>query len=130
MNQLYRYNTNKIISGVCGGLAEHLSVSPDVVRILFVIGTLISKIKYGFIIYIVAMILMPEAPVGYENYNSYSSKFSFDSMKNKNIIGVVLIAFGFMLTLKRLFSIDDILITSIILIALGVYILVRGGKEK
>lgn len=129
MNQLYRSSTNKMISGVCGGLGEYLSVSPDLVRALFVIGTLVSKVKYGFIIYIVAMLLIPEAPAGYTSYGSNSDSFSFDIIKNKNIIGIILIALGIILTLKRILHIDDIIITSIILIVSGIYILVKGGKK-
>ena len=126
MNQLYRSNTNKIVGGVCGGIGESLSISPDIVRALFVIVTFMNGL--GFIAYIVAMLLIPQAPPGYVNTSS-EAPFSFSNTKNKNTIGIVLIALGVLLTLKRMFHIDDIIVTSIILIAVGVYIIAKGGKK-
>ncbi len=126
MNRLYRSNTNKIVGGVCGGIGEYLSVSPDIVRVLFVILTFMTGI--GFIGYIAAMLLIPQAPPGYSEHPS-ETKFSFDSIANKNAFGIVLIILGLSLTLKRIFNIDDIVITSIVLIIVGVYIIVKGGKK-
>ncbi len=125
MNQLYRSNTDRKIAGVCGGIGEYLSISSDVVRILFVLGSLMLGLRYGFIIYIVSMLLMPQAPEGYRGNlpNSYSTK-------NKNIVGIVLIALGIVLTLKRVFHINDIIVVSIILIAVGMYVIFKGGKNS
>lgn len=128
MNELYRSKTNKMISGVCGGLSEYLSLSPEIVRTLFVIATIMSGLKYGFIIYIAATLLIPEAPVGYIPYSSNKVPFSFNNLASKNTIGIVLILLGLLLTLKRVLDIDDIIIISFILIALGIYILLKGGK--
>lgn len=130
MNQLYRSSTKKMISGVCGGISEYLSVSPEIVRTLFVVFTLVSKVKYGFMIYIAAMLLIPEAPPGYVSYSSNEEHFSFNNMANKNTIGVAFIVLGLVLTLKKILNIDDIIVTSVLLIALGIYILVKGGKSN
>ena len=35
MKKLYRSETNKMISGVCGGIAEYLEVDPTLVRLVF-----------------------------------------------------------------------------------------------
>lgn len=126
MNKIYRSNTNKIIGGVCGGIGEYLSISPDIIRALFVIVTFMNGI--GFVAYIVAMLLIPQAPPGYIS-TSTEAPFSFGDSTNKNTIGLILIAVGVLLTLKRLFHIDDIIVTSIVLIAVGVYIIVKGGKK-
>lgn len=129
MNQLYRSNTNKMISGVCGGVADYLSINPDLVRAIFVIGTIASELKYGFIVYVVAMLLIPIAPPGFVNHHSNDDTFSFDGIKNKNIIGLALIFFGIILTFKRILHIDDIVVISIILISLGIYLISKGGKK-
>lgn len=124
MNQIYRSNTNRKIAGVCGGIGEYLSISPDVVRILFLLGSFMLGLRYGFIIYIVAMLLMPQAPEGYigrpASYN----------IENKNMVGLGLIALGIILTLKRVFHINDIVVISVILIAVGIYIMLKGGKSN
>lgn len=126
MNQLYRSSTNKIVGGVCGGLGEYLSISPDIVRALFVIVTFMNGL--GFIAYIVAMLLIPQAPAGYVHVSS-EAPFSFGNSTHKNVIGIILISLGVLLTLKRVFHIDDMIVTSLILIIVGVYIIVKGGKK-
>lgn len=128
MNQIYRSNTDRKIAGVCGGIGEYLSISPDVVRILFLLGSLMIGLRYGFIIYIVSMLLMPQLPEGYSNKPKAS--YNNDSSINRNIVGIVLIALGIVLTLKRVFRIDDIVVISIILIAVGIYIITKGGKNN
>lgn len=50
---------NKIITGVCGGIADALSIDPTIVRILVCILVFFTK-GIGFILYIVAAIVMPE----------------------------------------------------------------------
>lgn len=57
--RLYRSRNDKMIFGVCGGLAEYFGVDPTLVRLLTV---LIWMTGGGFIAYLVAGIIMPEAP--------------------------------------------------------------------
>lgn len=54
---LYRSETNKVISGVCGGLGEYFDLDPTLVRVLFLIVTLFGG--PGLILYIVLWIIMP-----------------------------------------------------------------------
>jgi len=51
-----------MLAGVCGGLAEWLGWSPTLVRILYVIGSIISVAFPGTIVYIVLWIVMPQDP--------------------------------------------------------------------
>lgn len=59
--KLYRSRSERMISGVCGGLAEYFDIDPTVVRLLFVAGTLIGG--PGLIAYIICLILMPLEPL-------------------------------------------------------------------
>lgn len=129
MKEIYRSNINRKIAGVCGGIGEYLSIGPDVIRILFVIGSFATGLRYGFIVYIVAMLLMPPAPLGYTRPIDENNMSPSDNSKNKNIIGLALIILGVLLTLKRLFHVDDIIVISLVFIALGIYIMVKGGKK-
>ncbi len=52
---------NKIIAGVCGGIAEWLGWNPTLVRIVYVIGSIASAAFPGIIVYIVLWILMPSS---------------------------------------------------------------------
>lgn len=57
MKKLYRSETNKMISGVCGGIAEYLEVDPTLVRLVFAAFAIFGG--SGILAYIVAAILIP-----------------------------------------------------------------------
>ena len=56
--KLYRSEDNKMICGVCGGLAEYFHIDATLVRIVWAAVTLFSA-GAGLILYIVAGVLMP-----------------------------------------------------------------------
>ena len=57
---LHRSLTNRIVAGVCGGLAEWLGWDPTLVRVLYVLVSILSAAFPGILVYIVLWILMPE----------------------------------------------------------------------
>ena len=59
--KLYRSRTNRMIAGVCSGLAEFFGIDPTVVRLIFVAGTLLGFGSF-VLIYIVLFIVVPEGP--------------------------------------------------------------------
>jgi len=60
--RLYRSNANRMIAGVCGGIAEYLNVDPTLIRLGFVLLTFVSGA--GVLLYLVMAIVIPRAPVG------------------------------------------------------------------
>lgn len=56
MKKLYRSSRNKMICGVCGGIAEYINIDPTIVRLLWV---LIAFSGVGILAYIIAAIIMP-----------------------------------------------------------------------
>ena len=57
--KLYKSNQNKMIDGVCGGIAEYLGVDPTVIRL---VAVLLSLMGGGILAYIIAAIIIPRAP--------------------------------------------------------------------
>jgi phage shock protein PspC (stress-responsive transcriptional regulator) len=53
----YRSREGKMIAGVCAGLAEQFGVSVTILRLAFVLGTLIGG--PGLVVYIVLWVVMP-----------------------------------------------------------------------
>jgi phage shock protein C len=53
--KLYRSN-NKMICGVCGGVADYINIDPTVVRLLWVVFAFTG---FGVLAYILAAIIMP-----------------------------------------------------------------------
>ena len=56
--RLHKSSTNKMIAGVCGGLAEYLNADPTIVRLAAVL--LVFGWGSGLLIYIICAIVMPE----------------------------------------------------------------------
>lgn len=56
--KLYKSSKNKMICGVCGGVAEYINIDPTVVRLLWVIFGLCAGT--GIVAYIVAAIIIPD----------------------------------------------------------------------
>jgi phage shock protein PspC (stress-responsive transcriptional regulator) len=50
---------NRIIAGVCGGIADWLGWDPSLVRILYLVISVLSAAFPGTIVYIILWILMP-----------------------------------------------------------------------
>ena len=58
--RLYRSNRNKMICGVCGGVAEYFNIDPTIVRLVFAILAFSWK---GRLIYFLAAIIIPMEPM-------------------------------------------------------------------
>ncbi len=58
--KLYRSEKDRMLAGVCGGLAEYFSVDPTIVRLLWVIGSLILGFGFGGLIaYLICALVIP-----------------------------------------------------------------------
>ncbi len=58
--RLYKSRRDKMIDGVCGGIAEYFGVDPTVVRILWVLSVFLGG--SGILAYIACMIIVPPNP--------------------------------------------------------------------
>ena len=56
---LYRSRRHKIIAGVCGGIADWLGWSPGMVRLLYVLISILSAAFPGILVYLVLWVVMP-----------------------------------------------------------------------
>ena len=58
--RLYKSNKNKMIDGVCGGIAEYFGIDPTLVRLAWVLFYAMGG--SGFVAYILAAIIIPPNP--------------------------------------------------------------------
>ena len=58
-SRLERSATNRVIGGVCGGIAEYLAVDATLVRVVFVVTAFLTA-GLGILAYIVLLVLMPQ----------------------------------------------------------------------
>lgn len=56
--RLTKSSTERMICGVCGGIAEYIGTDPTVIRILWVIFSMMGG--SGVLAYIIAAVIIPE----------------------------------------------------------------------
>ena len=91
-HRMYRDPDNRIIAGVCSGMAAYWRIDPWIVRVIFIIISLPGGL--GILIYVILWIVLPEAkttaqkiemkgePVNIHNIKD-SVKQEFDNVKEK-----------------------------------------------
>ncbi|SDY62654.1 phage shock protein C (PspC) family protein [Proteiniborus ethanoligenes] len=145
--RLYRSRDNRIISGVCGGFADYFQMDPVIVRLICVLLFFAKAI--GVLAYLLCMIIIPEAPLGYRkeehggNINSDSTqwytqnnqKSEKDYERNRRIFGLILIGLGVFVFARKLFVwFDYVNFGGILLVLVGLYIIFKGrggtGNEE
>ena len=57
--KLYRSTQNKMIAGVCSGLAEYINIDPTIIRVIW---ALVGLSGAGLIAYLVCALIIPEKP--------------------------------------------------------------------
>ena len=58
--KLYKSSTDKKLAGVCGGIAEYFDIDSTLVRLGWVVFSLLGG--SGLLAYIIAAIIMPDRP--------------------------------------------------------------------
>ena len=70
MKRLYRDSSNKMICGVCSGIANYFNIDPTLIRLLWVLAIVFCGV--GFLAYFICAIVIPECPPdGYYNNEQY-----------------------------------------------------------
>ncbi len=58
--RLTRSRSDRMLAGVCGGIADYLIVDPTVVRLVFALATFFTVVFPGVLIYLVMWIIVPK----------------------------------------------------------------------
>lgn len=58
-----RSRSERMIAGVLGGIARRLGWSANVLRVVFVLVSILSAAFPGILVYVILWLLMPEEPV-------------------------------------------------------------------
>ena len=84
--RLYKSRKDKIVDGVCGGIAHYLNMDPTIVRLAFVVITLLGG-GVLIVLYVAGMIIMPRA-------GDESEEPSRSSTGRGYLLGIVLVVIG------------------------------------
>ena len=71
--KLYK-STNKMVDGVCAGIAEFLEIDPTIVRVLYAVLSICTGGFGGIILYIALAIIMPRRPFPDYQYNEFQDE--------------------------------------------------------
>ena len=61
MKRLY-LSKDKKISGVCAGIGEYFDLDPTLIRLVWIVGTVLTGVVPGIIAYVIVAVIMPDAP--------------------------------------------------------------------
>ena len=61
VKRLYRSSDNRVFAGICGGLGEYFDVDPTVVRVVYVLLSLLTAFL-GILLYIILLFVIPNRP--------------------------------------------------------------------
>ncbi len=134
--RLYRARDDRIIFGLLGGIARYLDVDPAVVRIAFVLVSLVQPV---FIVgYFLMALVVPEEKAGdmeasEDDGDSSSETRSEEYVRGERdartraLFGAILIGTGIYIILEKYvhfpFGLREM--TGVILLALGVYVVLK-----
>ncbi len=135
--RLYKSRTNRMIDGVCGGIAEYFGIDPTLVRIVWVLVTLSGGV--GFFLYIAAMIIMPTNPsFDLRASSAPEQEAPPASSDHKRFWGIILVLIGAFLLLINLGWLADLpwwsfsrrLLLPVLLIGIGGILVLTYSRRR
>lgn len=91
MQRIIRSQSDRLLTGVCGGVADYFSIDPTMVRLIWIFFTLFGG--SGLLAYIIATLLIPDR-------NSQERYFKLDTLKRNPLWGILFILSGLILFLQ------------------------------
>lgn len=135
--RLYRSRTDRMIWGVCGGLAKYFDIDPTIVRLIAVLSIFISGL--GILAYIILAIVVPlegskvTTPTTLVREEGESEEVAKVRHRRYNILGIILIVVGVLFLLGNLdlfWWFDWGNLWPLILVAIGVLIIVISTRRR
>lgn len=130
MNKRLYKSSDKVISGVAGGVAEYFDIDKTIARIIWLV--LLLFFDFGFIAYIACAIIMPSNPNG-ETESVNPEKREKMSEEKSRLLAISLICIGAVLMFKQYMPYNFMLswkvAAPLVLVGAGVYLLKKDGGE-
>jgi len=134
--RLYKSRRNRMIDGVCAGIAEYLGIDPTILRIAWVLTIFIGGT--GILAYIAAMIIIPAnpEPIGSPPTDSTARR----STGTRRFWGMMLVILGCLMLMTNLgmfgifhlWHVSWTILFAILVIMCGIYLILRSpaGNEQ
>ena len=127
--KLRRNPMNRVIGGVCSGLAEFFGLDVALVRIAFVIAFLFAS--FGFWLYIILWIVLPDGQQPTANSQQPTANSQAPESKVKSVLaGSFVILIGLLFLINNFIPINWVWkLWPLILVAIGVVMIVTASKK-
>ena len=143
MKKLYRSRDNKVLAGVCGGIGEYFEIDPVIIRLIWIVLTMIWG--FGLFLYIIAIFLIPLEPKEIKiqdvGTTTQESKKDYRHLEDndRNIVITLIALFFIVLGIMVVISIiapstyifRNIIkgILGVAMIIIGIYLVFRSRKD-
>lgn len=151
-NRLYRSLTDRMLGGVCGGLAKYLQIDTTIVRLFFIVFTLLGGI--GPLVYVILWIVVDtekvDGVVGAQSQTFNGEEFKEraetvrdefvsavrqPNVKSTRFIGAALIIGGIYILLRQLNIswlswLDSGVVLAFLVLLAGVALLIRATRKE
>ena len=126
-HKLYKSNQDKMLDGVCAGIAEYLDIDPNIIRICWIALTLFGGA--GILLYIAGIIIIPRNPIQEQSNNPKRDRSAF--------VGMTFVFIGCLVLFANMNLLDWFdwhiswtYLVPVLLILLGGWILLDFGEKK
>jgi phage shock protein C len=144
MRRLYKSRKNRVVAGICGGIAEYFNVDPVLIRVIAVLFFFTGGA--ALIAYIVGMFIIPDQPreevregeiIQMQNATTPEQTASLGHAGSL-IIGVILIVFGVSFLMRNIpffhhywwfWDMGWRFFWPSILIVIGLLVIIRGTRK-
>lgn len=138
--RLLRKSQDKVFGGVCSGLAEYVGVEVTMVRLLSLVGIIVSAVVPGLLLYLICVIIIPSDNHVRRDYYSQDQSYSTDydnpdgyrpyekrsSGESRPFFGIVLIVLGVFIFAKMFFNwLDWRYVFAGVLVLIGLSMILR-----
>ncbi len=123
--KLYRDSEDKIISGLCAGLAKYFDIDPLWVRLAFVVGTLLNGL--GLLIYLVMWLLLSEAKTASQKLEMAGTPVTIETLKETASERIAEMQSGKSRKIGRAISVPFIFLGKFLRVFIGVVMALVSG---
>jgi len=120
---LYRSRSDRIIFGVCGGLARYFNIDSTIIRLIFIVGAFLKGAT--ILIYIILAIITPEEGRRGTGAELIKPAVRYSEEERRKLLALVLILVGAFFLISELIYWFADKFFAIILILIGIAILLR-----
>lgn len=125
-----RSRSNRVLAGVCGGIAEYNGSDPTMVRLLTAVLGIVTGIFPMLILYLVAAVIVPERTDGDAPARYSGGAANVAPGQGGLIAGIVFVAVGVLALVNQVFRVDWQVLWPIILIVIGGAVVVAATSRS